>query len=909
MRRLAWSQLRFRRARALALLAGMLVAVTAFTVLTAAARTSQLRTIGTVTAHFRTAYDILVRPPGSRTALESRTGTVQPNFLSGIYGGITMAQYREIQQIPGVQVAAPIAMVGYMMPEVPVTVELPAAAATGHGRQLYRITTTWVSEAGSVRIPQPPSYAYVTSNAMTPTSIPTFELLPDGSKVPVCYGYPISADYPPFGAGTQSSLWCWSRANGMFGEGDFEGLTARRPGFAVEWWFPMLVAAIDPVAEAKLDDLNRAVISGRYLSRARRRGVRGRPRRRVHVPGAGRQQQRRGRVRDGPGAAAAQPGQPAGARSPRGCRPSGAVPGRTVDEFKMTAGQAYLQMLALLAGTKYQDFEAPPSGTGTWARPPTVGAAAAAWWPSRYATPHRSGRSPYPAPAACRWTRRRPLTGPSASTRRTTPPCGPFRYRLPWGSSTRARSGRSIRCLRCRSGPYQPTAAAAADAASRRALGGRDLLPSLNLGGYISQPVQLITTLSALPFIENSAVFTGDLHAADPISVIRVRVAGVTGPNPLSLARIKEVAQLIAVRTHLAVDIVTGSSPTPVTVSLPDGTFGQPPLLLTEDWVKKGVAVAILSAVDKNSVVLFTLILVVCALFVANSATAAVRSRRQELGVLACLGWTRPRIYATVLGELALLGLAAGVAGGALSLPLSAALGLRVSPGRAILAVPAAVGLAVAAGGVPAWLASRADPVAAVRPPVLNAGQARHLRGVTGLAVVNVLRTPGRSLVGAFSLAVGVAALTLLTAVTLAFRGAVVGSLLGNAVAVQVRGVDYVAVTATVVLGVLAVADVLFLNIRERAAELAAIRALGWPESALGRLVVTEGAVIGLAGSLAGAAAGLAAAAEFAGQFPARLLLAATAAVLAGVLVTVAAALLPAQLLRRLPTAQLLAEE
>jgi ABC-type antimicrobial peptide transport system permease subunit len=174
---------------------------------------------------------------------------------------------------------------------------------------------------------------------------------------------------------------------------------------------------------------------------------------------------------------------------------------------------------------------------------------------------------------------------------------------------------------------------------------------------------------------------------------------------------------------------------------------------------------------------------------------------------------------------------------------------------------------------------------------------------------VNVLRTPGRSLVGAVSLAVGVAALTMLAAVTLAFRGAIVGSLLGNVVAVQVRGADYIAVTATVALGVLAVVDVLFLNIRERAEELAAIRTFGWPESALGRLVVTEGAVIGLAGSLVGAAAGLAAAAEFAGQFPGRLLLAAIAAVLAGVVITVAAALLPAQLLRRLPTAQLLAEE
>ena len=41
MGRLAWSQLRFRAARAVALPAGMLLAATAFTVLTAASQTSR----------------------------------------------------------------------------------------------------------------------------------------------------------------------------------------------------------------------------------------------------------------------------------------------------------------------------------------------------------------------------------------------------------------------------------------------------------------------------------------------------------------------------------------------------------------------------------------------------------------------------------------------------------------------------------------------------------------------------------------------------------------------------------------------------------------------------------------------------------------------------------------------------
>jgi putative ABC transport system permease protein len=166
--RFAWSQVRFRLARTLALVAGMLVAATAFTVLTAASWTAQARTVGTVSSNFAPAYDILVRPKGARTAVESQTGTVAPDFLSGIDGGITMAQWHQIERIPGVDVAAPIAMVGYAQLNASIFVPLPAAALKGSGRQLYRITTTWVSDNGASRITQPPSYLYVTPRPVTP---------------------------------------------------------------------------------------------------------------------------------------------------------------------------------------------------------------------------------------------------------------------------------------------------------------------------------------------------------------------------------------------------------------------------------------------------------------------------------------------------------------------------------------------------------------------------------------------------------------------------------------------------------------------------------------------------------------------------------------------------------------------
>ncbi|MFG2042499.1 hypothetical protein [Dactylosporangium sp. NPDC048998] len=108
-----WAHLRGRAARSLALLVGVLIATTGFTVLTGTTSTSQLRVTGTVDKTTNAAYDILVRPRGARTALENERALVRPNYLSGLFGGLTMQQYEQVKAVPGIDVAAPIAMIGY----------------------------------------------------------------------------------------------------------------------------------------------------------------------------------------------------------------------------------------------------------------------------------------------------------------------------------------------------------------------------------------------------------------------------------------------------------------------------------------------------------------------------------------------------------------------------------------------------------------------------------------------------------------------------------------------------------------------------------------------------------------------------------------------------------------------------
>src|SRR5919199_3234979 len=138
------SQLRFRPGRSAALGVGIAVAAVAFVLLTAATSTSALRVRGTIGRSYRAAYDVLVRPRGSATPLERRQGLVRGNYLSGIYGGITLAQYREIARLDGVEVAAPIANVGFAFPMRLVRVPLEGLL-TREPFQLYRIRTSWVA--------------------------------------------------------------------------------------------------------------------------------------------------------------------------------------------------------------------------------------------------------------------------------------------------------------------------------------------------------------------------------------------------------------------------------------------------------------------------------------------------------------------------------------------------------------------------------------------------------------------------------------------------------------------------------------------------------------------------------------------------------------------------------------------
>ncbi|MEO3820955.1 ABC transporter permease [Plantactinospora sp. B24E8] len=943
------SQWRVRARRSLALLSMIAVAVAGFTLLTGTAVTSRLDAVGTIAANYRPVYDLLVRPGEAVLPLERQRNLVQSGQLAGMRGGISVAQWREIQAVRGVSVAAPVAVIGYVMRTVPVTIDLSDELDPTAERQVLRVQPTWVTDAGLSRIPDGPAYLYVTRNRVdvVPNSEldsggglpPPEEIDADGKRVEICPVVPFIGErdgLQPTDPRARSSLTCV----GGPGSTDREGKPTR-PAVTLVWTVPFLMAAVDPDSEAALAGLDRAVTSGRYFTPAEvptTHRLDGMPYPYSVLPVliADRPQV------DGtlqvdverldPGAVELVR---TSADDQRLRAALGTEPGTPVARWSTPVDDPYQDMVDRMLHPGELGIEYDTATTNTmwlhsfW----TVGATDT--------VPEADGLRARPAPYDLRiWGQGADDGGSSRHV--------PMEF-----ADTSVRGGVAVHRNTARGyvvqagevqmpdvalgavGTFDPAevslggalsavpmdtyfnpGADGADEASRRALGGRRLAPNANVTGLLSQPPLLLTSIAALPAIFDPGAYTTEpaypeyqLNTAAPISVVRVRLAGEVGIDAVSRERVRVIAEEIAHRTGLQVDITLGSSPTPVTVHYPAGDYGRPDLAVAEPWVQKGVAAVLVRAADRKSVLLSILVLAVCALAVLNANTAAIRARRTEFGILACLGWSRRHLARLMFTEIAGVGLAAGVVGTLLALAFASAFGLRIAWSHTLLAVPAAVAIALVAGGWPVWRAARPDPGETVRPAV--SGAAVRLRAphrVVTLALANLARTPGRTVLGATSLMIGVAALTMLLAITIAFHGAVTGTLLGDAVTLQARTVDYLAVAVTIVLGVVSVADVLYLNISERAAELALLRAVGWTDGVLNRLVVLEAIGMGALGGTLGAAAGLGAAAAFAGGVTAPIVWCAVAALVSGIAVAAVSVVVPIVMLRRLPTAQVLAD-
>lgn len=168
---------------------------------------------------------------------------------------------------------------------------------------------------------------------------------------------------------------------------------------------------------------------------------------------------------------------------------------------------------------------------------------------------------------------------------------------------------------------------------------------------------------------------------------------------------------------------------------------------------------------------------------------------------------------------------------------------------------------------------------------------------------------PGRIAVGVLGVALAVSSGSLLAGVVSHFHETLIGSFLGDAVAVQVRTPDVAAVVLIALLGLTAVATLLFLGLVEDARGLAALRAIGWTDAMLVRTILGQALVIGILGSITGGIITIAIWRLAIGPWDALILIATVLVAAFSVAACVMAAIGPAAWVGRLPTARILSSE
>jgi hypothetical protein len=848
--RLAARQLLGRRlASGLAIAALASALVGAMAIAGVSARTTA-RLQGGVEQAWQSPFDLLVRPPGAASQLEETESLVRPNYLTGVIGGITDRQLQTIRAVPDVEVAAPVAMVGFVEWPGEFSID-PYSLAGKRPYALLRVQVRARADAGLSLFRQaiPTEYVLVAPHGtviVRPEEGSAREFLRSGGKTFRC-----AAPDAAFSSERRPRCFApWYAFVTPEGTERFRTAEAftERDRLLLPFRMPLLLAGIDPSAESRIAGLTRCVTDGRYLQAA--------PLRQHRVEGAPLALGVHGLQGNWDSIAVTDIPLLASGRSfldesvvtivdsADAGAPVAERPWRTVWRKPQSAEQIYRSSLGnvgrrlLGVGTliaagdvHYQTVAA----SRLRAQPVPQFFSA---FDNAVFGPQGAGRVYAPAEAHDIWFRR--LSGRQLKLDQVAS----SRFQLVGEYDPDCLDG------------FDPLVGARLDIAAPPQVtlpDGRALLPSRSPAGYVTSPPLMLTTLQGARFFANPRMYTEATGAAY-ISAIRVRVSGVGRLGDASRSRLERAALAIRERTGLRVDVVRGASTRKVSVSLPAGQFGRPELEISEEWSVKGVALRFSEAISAQNIMLLIVALGAGGLLMGQTAYIAVRRRQAEFTALRAMGWRRRDLVALVISENILIGLLAGALATTLGLVGFALFG-GSNPALPLAAFPAATVIAVAAGVFPALQATRGSVSGrfGYRPPPQLSRPPRTAVGV-GMRGIRV-GWRGEALVAVIALAVGAASVGAVILIAAGFGGQLDATVLGRHVAAEAGPAQMAAAALTALLGAGVGAQVILLSYVERRKELGCLRALGWPRRSVSALVAGQGLLLAAAAGLLAALA------------------------------------------------------
>ena len=829
---------------------GFLLAACALILLSATTQTTLVRGNRIISQNWRPTYDLAVLPKQAKVPTAQQ---IPSDALSGYGTGITIQQYQQIKNLPGIEVAAPIAPVGYIQMPVPSIYFSDHSYPTGY----YQIDWTLTAFNGQRNIVESheQQFIYIISGS-------------DPSSVTSQSPEDVFGAFPNQIRGVSSETDNRPAPLSPNGTGTFQ------------------LTGIDPTAENQLVHLNRSVTSGRGLSE----------RDTIHLDK---------RFTDNPYSVS----------NPRKTISIDAIPmlihrqipgqvtlratftllyhgSLTASQIAANGGISYLQQRhdkqILFNGTVPLVQNDPQRFSGrsllwnghTWQNyVPT-----SSYGPLLYYTLDFSTAS---IPTGLAYIR---ATAPDGSTAYTLVPKGTQ------GGEGTFRTLKSLHTIKStdvlNSGSqvviynyeavgeftnngmaaqinnplnwlpentYSAPPVVARYDAQGRPVQATTFLPTTNPAGFLMQPPLALTTISAARELVGDAC----------ISAIRVRVTGVVASNQESWKRIQQVAQEIRQQTGLQVVVTLGSSPQPTLVYVPGisaGTLGAeqniPPVgWIEERWLHIGVGLVYLNQLGSTRLLLLGSVLAVCLGYLVVAFSALVSSQRRDFAVLSMLGWRPWQPIRLFLSQALILAIGGGIVG--LGLALLIAVFLEVTPLWIVVlwTLPVMLAFALICTLYPLWqiwhirpaeLMRSGSAVNSVNASGLGARFIGQFLPIGSLVLRNLGRSRTRTGIALLSLFFSALLLMVMFNGLLAQHQALQGTLLGDYVLLQTAVPQIAGCIIALVLTFLSVADLLLLQVRERQKEIGLLHAIGWRPWAIQRLFAQEGLFLAIGGTIPG---------------------------------------------------------
>ncbi|MFJ7726732.1 ABC transporter permease [Neobacillus sp. NPDC097160] len=372
----------------------------------------------------------------------------------------------------------------------------------------------------------------------------------------------------------------------------------------------------------------------------------------------------------------------------------------------------------------------------------------------------------------------------------------------------------------------------------------KEMNPTSNIYGYMIQAPTMLTTIAAAQQI------LGD----KPISAIRIKVKNVTSLGEESQKRLQSVAKEIEQQTGHETDITLGSSLQPLLINIPKVRNHEALGWIEQPWIKIGAAIGIFKETKLGYSGIIICTILVAMIYVFSTSLVSFLTRKQEFAVLLAIGWKPRQLKNLLMMESLLIGVMVTAVTLLVQLGFSFKNSASLSISQALLITIFVLLIYIIGPIGPTRLINKINPSQVMRTGEISVLGKRALRtqGLLSMVFNTVIGRLNRNLVSIIAIALPMALLILFIFVSFRLKGVLYTSWLGQYVSMEVGTPHYIAVAISLIISILTTSEILWQNIKVRSNEISLLKALGWKNKHIRLMVLVEGAIIGFLGGVLG---------------------------------------------------------